>query len=154
MRVDSLSTPNNLPLLNQRKANPMGFPIKLIEDNSLKVTQDGFEVKARLLWYRSLPLSCVENVSLAINGEPIDQQAIYFGINNTLYQLDELENLVDQTWFVQDSARLCVKKTGMVSKGQACAIEAEIVLRAPYIMVGPDIFLTMPTTYSVTQIAG
>lgn len=131
----------------------MGFPINLIEQDSLKVTEDGFEVKARLLWYRSLPLSCVEKVSLAIDGEAIDPQAIRFGINDELYPLDKLEDLVDQTWFVQDPARLVVIQPGLVSKGQMVQIEAEIVLRAPYIMVGPDKFLTMPTKYSVPQVA-
>ncbi len=132
----------------------MGFPMDLIEENSLKVTGDGFEVKARLMWYRSLPLSCIEKVSLAVDGKEIEPQAIRFGINDSVYPLDELEELVDQTWFVQDSARLIVQKPGLISKGQRCKIEAEIVLRAPYIMVGPDKFLTMPTPYSAFQVAG
>jgi len=131
----------------------MGFPMNLIEDNSLKVTEEGFEVKARLMWYRSLPLSCIEKVSVAIDGKVIDPQAIRFGINDTAYPLDKLEILVDQTWFVQDSARLIIQKPGMVSKGQKCQIVAEIVLRAPYIMVGPDKFLTMPTHYAASQVA-
>jgi hypothetical protein len=131
----------------------MGFPINLIEDNSLKVTEDGFEVKARLLWYRSLPLSCVEKVSLAVDGEAIDSHAIWFGINDNLYPLDKLNELVDQIWFVQDPARLVVNQSGGVTRGQSYKIEAEIVLRAPYIMVGPGKFLTMPTRYSVDQVA-
>jgi hypothetical protein len=131
----------------------MGFPINLVEDNSLKVMDDGFELRARLLWYRSLPLSCVEKVSLAVDGEVIDPQDICFEINDHLYQLNELEELVDQTWFVQDSARIFVKKHGMISKGQEYKIDAEIVLRAPYISVGPGKFLTMPTQYTVVQVA-
>jgi len=92
-------------------------------------------------------------VSVAIDGKVIDPQAIRFGINDTAYPLDKLEILVDQTWFVQDSARLIIQKPGMVSKGQKCQIVAEIVLRAPYIMVGPDKFLTMPTHYAASQVA-
>lgn len=131
----------------------MGFPIQLIESDSLKVTEGGFEIKARLMWYRSLPLSCVEKVSLAVNGQLIEPQAIQFGINDHLYALDQLERLVDQNWFVQDSARLVINKPGLVSKGREYNLEAEIVLRAPYIMIGPQVFLTMPTQYSVSQVA-
>lgn len=131
----------------------MGFPINLIEDESLEATEGGFEVKARLLWYRSLPLSCVEVASLAIDGEAIDPDAIRFGVNDELIPLDRMGERIDQTWFVQDSARLVVQKPGLVKKGQAHTITAEIVLRAPYIKIGPDKFLTMPTRYSVTQAA-
>jgi hypothetical protein len=131
----------------------MGFPIKLIEDDSLVATPEGFEVKARLLWYRSLPLSCVEKVSLSLNGEEIEPQAISLGLADRLYPVTELEDQGDVTWFVQDSARLVVNKPGMVVKGQPYTIEAEIVLRAPYIMVGPQAFLTMPNRLSVTQVA-
>ncbi len=132
----------------------MGFPIKLIEDNSLKATADGFELNARLLWYRSLPLSCVELINLSIDGEAIDPQAICLGVNDSLYQLNELDELVNQIWFVQDSARLVVKKPGLVFRGETYTIEAEIVLRAPYIMIGSDKYLTMPTQYAVNQVAG
>lgn len=78
----------------------MGFPMKLIEENSLRVTEDGFEVKARLMWYRSLPLSCVESISLAVDGEMIDSEAIRLGVNDELYALDKLNELVDRTWNV------------------------------------------------------
>lgn len=127
--------------------------VTLIEDNSLRATPHGFEVKARLNWYRSLPLSCVENVRLSLDGVEIVPVDIFFGINDHSYSLQDLPNLTGGTWYVQDSAILQVKQPGKVVPGETHTIEAEITLRAPYIMVGPGKFLTMPTRYSSTQVA-
>lgn len=60
----------------------MRFPIDLIEENSLKVLDDSFEIKTRLIWYRSLPLLYVEDVRLSINDHQIDLMDIQLGIND------------------------------------------------------------------------
>jgi hypothetical protein len=127
--------------------------VTLIEDNSLRATPDGFEVKVRLNWYRSLPLSCVENVRLSVDGVEITPEDIFFGIDDRSYSLKDMPDLTGETWYVQDSATLQVKNPGKVVSGETHTIEAEITLRAPYIMVGPGKFLTMPTRYSSTQVA-
>lgn len=131
----------------------MAFFIDLVETDSLKATDDGFEIKVRLLWYRSLPLSCVEQVSLAVDGKAIDPQDVFVDIGDALYRSDQLEELVHRVWFVQDAARLVVHRPGAVVRGQQVTIDAEVVLRAPYIMVGPGKFLTMPTKQTVSQVA-
>lgn len=129
------------------------FTDKVVEDNSLKVYEDGFEVTVRLLWYRSLPLSCVEKVRLAVDGEEVDLKDIRFGFKDALYPIDALEQLVDEYWFIQDSARIFVDKPGMISRGKAYQIEAEVVMRVPYISIGPGKFLKLPHTYSAVQTA-
>ena len=127
--------------------------VTLIEDNSLRATPHGFEVKARLNWYRSLPLSCVETVRLSLDGVEIAPADISFGINDHSYSLHEMPELNGETWYVQDSVILQVKKAGKVIPGETHTIEVEIALRAPYILVGPGKFLTMSTRYSSTQVA-
>ncbi len=131
----------------------MGTAMRIIQDDSLRATADGYKVDARLNWYRSLPLSCVENVLLSLDGKPVDQAKIRFGINGHEYRLEELAELVEEFWFVQDSAILHVLQAGAVNKGETHTIEAEITLRFPYIPVGFGKFLTTPTKYSTTQVA-
>ncbi len=131
----------------------MGTAMKIIQDGSLKVVPGGYAVQARLNWYRSLPLSCVEKVSLALDGAPVDPARIRFGINGHEYRLDELDDLVEEFWFVQDSATLHVLQPGAVAKDETHTLQAEITLRFPYIPVGFGKFLTTPTSCTTTQTA-
>ena len=127
--------------------------LNLVDDNSLKATNNGYQLQVRLDWYRSLPLSCVEQVRLSLDGEQVDAQAITFGINGGEYRLDELAALTDQVWFVLDSATIRVEQPGQVTSGKSYTIEAEMALRAPYIAIGPGRFLTITSRYSTTQVA-
>ena len=131
----------------------MPFAVDLIENNSLRATPGGFEIKVRLNWYRSLPLSCIENIRLSVDSEDIAPEDISFGINTHSYPLKDMADLSGETWYVQDSAVLQVKESGKVASGETHTIEAEITLRAPYIMVGQGKFLTMPTRQSSVQVA-
>jgi len=131
----------------------MPAAVSLIEENSLRITAHGFKVKVRLNWYRSLPLSCVEKVCLKVDGEEIAPGSIAFGINEHSYSLEDLGTKTGEYWFVQDSAVLTVTHPEKIARGMEHALEAEITLRAPYILVGPGKFLTMPTRYSTIQVA-
>lgn len=132
----------------------MGASLQLVDDNSLRATQDGYAVGVRLNWYRSLPLSCIEKVELALDGRPVGPSALRLEVNGRRYQLEELEDQVETFWFVQDSARLLVEQPGVVKEGETHTVEVEIALRFPYIPIGPDKFLVNTTRCTVTQIAG
>jgi hypothetical protein len=126
---------------------------RLVEDNSLRVTENGYELRIRFFWYRSLPLSSVEKVLLTLDGEPVDPSAISFGINDHEYQLDELHDLYEEIWFVQDSALLNVHQPGKVTIGETHTIGLELSMRSPYIELAPGEFLVDTTKYTTTQIA-
>jgi hypothetical protein len=131
----------------------MPAAVNLIEDNSLRVTADGFKINVRENWYRSLPLSCIEKVTISVDGVEIPPRDIWFGNNKDLHSLQDLEKLTGEYWYVQDSASLHVKWPGMMTAGKTYTIEVEITLRAPYIMVGPGKFLSMLTKHSSVQVA-
>ena len=127
--------------------------VKFIEDHSLCANETGFEFKVRLNWYRSLPLSCVEKVGVQLDGKPVEPQSIRFCVNDKEYGLEQLADTVEEFWFVQDAAVVKVDLPGQVRMGEEHTIEVEIILRAPYIKVGPDRFLTMPTRFTSLQTA-
>jgi hypothetical protein len=131
----------------------MGADLRIVEDNSLRATGNGYEVGVRLNWYRSLPISCVEKVALSLDGQSIDSSVIRFEVNGKEFSLDEMEDKVEEFWFVQDTARVHVQDPGKVKPGEEHIVEAEIALRFPYIAVGPGRFLTIPTRYTTTQVA-
>jgi hypothetical protein len=127
--------------------------VALIEDNSLRALDEGYEVLIRLLWYRSLPVSCIEDPRLWLDGQLVDPELLRFGINDKEFKLSEMDNLIDEFWFVQDSARLIALQPGKVQSGESHTVEVEITLRFPYIPIGPGRFLMNTHKYSVTQVA-
>jgi hypothetical protein len=127
--------------------------INVIEDNSLRATESGFEVRLRYKWYRSLQLSCLENLQLSVDGQPVDAMAIRFGINGHSYRLDELPERVEEFWFILDPAVLSVDQPGRVKSGESHQIDVAFGMRAPYIAIGPGKFLTIVNKYSTAQIA-
>jgi hypothetical protein len=131
----------------------MGADLRIVEDNSLRATGDGYEVGVRLNWYRSLPVSCIEKLALSLDGQPVDPAAIRFEVNGKQFGIEELEDKVEEFWFVQDTARVHVKDSGKVKPGEEHTVEAEIALRFPYIAVGPGKFLIIPTRCATTQVA-
>jgi len=106
------------------------------------------------LWYRSLPLSCIERLQLKLDGQTVDLEVVRLGINGHEYRLDELADKVEEFWFIQDSASLYINQPGKVVHGSQHNIELELAVRAPYIPIGPGKFLTILNKYSAAQVAG
>jgi hypothetical protein len=132
----------------------MGETMHYLEDNSLKATDTGYEFQIHLMWYRSLPLSCIEKINLTLDRQLVDPKVIKFGINGHQYRLDELADLVEEFWFVQDLASLIVNQPDSVTPGSAHKINVELSMRYPYIAIGPGKFLTNINKYSANQVAG
>jgi hypothetical protein len=127
--------------------------VPLVEENSLCVTETGYQIQVRLPWYRSLPLSCIEKVHMSLDGQPIDPDLLRFGINDRQFRLSELDELIEEYWFVQDAACLSVLQLGKIARGASHTIEFELTLRFPYIAIGPGKFLVNTNKHSVTQVA-
>ena len=131
----------------------MGASVQLIREDSLRVVNAGFAFDVRLNWYRSLPLSSVDILSVKVDGEQVPADQIVFEINDHQYSITELLEQVEEFWFVQDFAVLHVRQPGKVNPGESHTIEAEISLRFPYMNIGPGKFLTNVTRHVSTQIA-
>ena len=127
--------------------------IDVIENDSLRATASGFEIRLRFKWYRSLPLSCLEDLQLSLDGQPVEASAISFGINGHSYRLDELADRVEEFWFILDPAVLSVHLPGRVRPGESHRLDVVFGLRAPYIPIGADRFLTIVNRQSTTQVA-
>lgn len=74
-------------------------------------TRDGVEgvrLPVRLTSYRSLPLSCIAEVALSIDGKAVPAEDIVFVIDGHAYPLLSLRERTDIWWFILDSADLFV----------------------------------------------
>jgi hypothetical protein len=108
------------------------FARHLVESATL--TDDALELSVRLNWYRSLPLSCVEQLEVRLDGEPLGPATLELaGVRRSIADLATAD---DTWWHVLDSARIRVPLGAVPSTGRH---EVELVLgsRIPY-LVAPD----------------
>jgi hypothetical protein len=109
----------------------------MLDDDALRVRADGLELDLHLNWYRSLPVSSVRTLELALNGEPIAADELTFAVNGRESRLDELVDRWDETWFVLDPATIRVRRP-LVRRGDAVDVHVRLGSRIPYILVAPD----------------
>jgi Domain of unknown function (DUF6379) len=115
----------------------MSLAASMLDDDALRVDDEGFELDVHLNWYRSLPLSSVKTVELTVNGYPIPRDEITFSINGGHYVLDALAERYEEMWFVLDPATLRVRRP-LVRPGDTADVRIRLGSRIPYILVGPD----------------
>jgi len=107
-----------------------GFEKRLLSPGC-RLTPGGLLLDVRLPWYRALPLSVVEVAGVTIDGAPVPPERISFELNGRRFRLAELRELVDEWWFVLDSAFLHVEAPGL--KGDRHEVELTLNLYPPYI---------------------
>lgn len=105
---------------------------KVIEPDSLRGTPGGFNINLRLPWYRSLPLSTVELVSLSVDGQTIAAESIRLALNDGEWRLEQLADQTQQWWYVLDSAQLRVAHAPL-QPGSEHAVEVVLAIYPPYI---------------------
>jgi hypothetical protein len=109
----------------------------MLEENSLSATDAGFSIDFRSHWYRSLPLSSIGVLRVAIDGQPIPPDITQMEINGNTWSLEQLAQLYDHWWFILDPARLHVKGGPALRAGERHEVSLELGLLLPYILVGP-----------------
>ncbi len=72
----------------------------------------GFAFESKLGYYRGLTLSMVEELTVAIDGEPLPRSAITFDEGNGALTLDEMETAYDRRWAFGALATICVALDG------------------------------------------
>ena len=127
--------------------------VSVVVNDSLRATESGCEVQLRLKWYRSLPLSCIDRLEVSLDGRSVDPGLLSLGINGHEFQLAELDDLVEEYWFVQDFATLRINQPGIVQPGESHNVQVTLAVRYPYIPIGPGKFLTHINDYSAVQVA-
>jgi len=105
---------------------------KIIEDDSLRAQGTGFTLGIRLPWYRALPLSTVEVVSVAVDRQPIAPEKIQFALNGQQWRLPELKRLTHEFWFITDTGELRIDDARL-ERGSEHDVELVLAVYPPYI---------------------
>ena len=130
----------------------MSFAASMLDEDGLRVTDEGLELDVHPNWYRSLPLSSVTIVEVTVNGEHIARDEMTFSVNGAEHALDELAALWDDTWFVLDPATLRVRRQ-LVRRGETVDVLVRLGNRVPYLLIGPDHPLESVTEAEKTIVA-
>jgi len=80
------------------------------KDRSFLVSEDirpgvragrpGYLIRVRLTSYRSLPLSCIENIELRVDGAPVEPERLTLILNGSGHKLPELGRLSHLWWWI------------------------------------------------------
>ncbi|MFJ9243850.1 DUF6379 domain-containing protein [Streptomyces sp. NPDC101776] len=129
------------------------FPERLIEAETLRPTEQGFCTNLRLTWYRALPLSCVERITVTVDGTPVPDEAITLELDSTgPLSLSVLPSLTDTWWYVLDSALLTVDTATAVEPGDH-EVTVVLGLYIPYLPVGGSPLVNLDTGSAQLKVA-
>ncbi len=96
-------------------------------------------INIRLPWYRSLPISTVEELNFTINGKAIARENVTLEVDGVVYTQDELHKLDNKLWFNLDVQKALIKFDEPLSVGKH-KVSLLMQLRVPYVDKGPDHF--------------
>jgi len=96
----------------------------------------GVALDIRLNWYRSLPLSCVEAISLVIDRSAVAPERLKLRLNGFEAPVERLADASDVWWRVLDSAALIAEGEDLAAGPHD--VELSLTLRIPYYGPLPD----------------
>jgi len=107
----------------------------------------GYKVKIGLPFYRSVPLSCVEEISLLLDNEEVDPSLLHLDSGSAVYKLSELSGREDVWWGFVDKWDLCVRDGIGLSEGSH-KVKIHFLIRTPYLIPADGDFIA---TYDETN---
>ena len=113
------------------------MPNGLIDDASLRIHPEGLALALTIPWYRSLWLSSVSTIRLAIDGADVPASDLAFELDGVRYSLDELPGKSDVLWYLQSHPLLVVRRDPAIALGETHEIDVFGELRLPYMQIVP-----------------
>jgi hypothetical protein len=116
----------------------MGWELR---DDALSSVADGFTLRLGLPWMRSLPLACVLDLSVTVDGHPIPDEQLKVRLGPERLSLDALARSTGW-WFVQD--RLLLNGPLTLAPGSDHDVTVALQLLLPYLSAGPGTPAVLP----------
>ncbi|MEP6842143.1 MAG: DUF6379 domain-containing protein [Pseudolysinimonas sp.] len=115
------------------------MPNGLIDEASLRVHPSGFAIALTIPWYRSLWLSSVTTLHLAIDGDDVPDADLVFELDGVTYSIADLPEASDVLWFLASHPLLIVRRDAPVALGETHEIDIVGQLRLPYMQIAPGV---------------
>src|SRR3954451_12797501 len=119
----------------------------VLTDESLIRRPEGLGIALTVPWYRSLWLSSVSSIAVAVDGTPVPTESLRVELAGLTYTVAELPDQWDTLWFIQDRLVVLVPYSATpleepVAEGQDVDVEVTIDLRLPYMQIAPMTYVT------------
>lgn len=108
----------------------------VVRRDGLTAAGDSLRLELRSHWYRSLPLSSLAVVEIAIDGEPVASAQLSFHYDGKSYAFDELPEQFNEWWYITDPVTIEIPHRG-ATPGTEHRVQVDLGLSIPYIIVGP-----------------
>jgi len=118
---------------------------QVLGDKAVRAAEGGYEVDLHLAWYRSLPLSCLEGIDLTLDDVRVPRESLRVEVEGRQLSLDDLPELDDDWWFVQDALTVQVPVDQPRAQGEELDVDVILATRIPYIIIGPETALVQRT---------
>jgi len=79
-----------------------------------------------------MPLSCIEEFELMVDGKKIDPLDIMFCLNGKRFMISQLKDMYTEYWNINAKAELAVLKAGGLGAGEH-EINLRLIMRVPYV---------------------
>jgi sugar phosphate isomerase/epimerase len=113
------------------------MPNGLIHDDSLRVHPEGLALALTIPWYRSLWLSSVGTLKVAVDGVDVPTSDLSFELQGVRYSLDQLPEQSEVLWYLQEHPLLIVSRSTPVAAGETHDVDIVGELRLPYMQIAP-----------------
>jgi hypothetical protein len=108
----------------------------MVRPDALAVRNGQLALAIHLPWYRSLPLSCLESLEVAVDGAPVPVRSVAVpGFTGTVAEAAES----DVVWDLRDALDASLDAVGR--SGEPRALEVTVAVRIPYLQVAPGVAL-------------
>jgi hypothetical protein len=114
----------------------------VLTDDSLIRRPEGLGIALTVPWYRSLWLSSVSGIAVAVGGTPIPTESLRVELAGQTYAVADLPEQWDTLWFIQDRLGVVVPLDEPVVEGQDVDVEVTVDLRLPYMQIAPMTYVT------------
>lgn len=115
--------------------------VAALREDALTATPSGFELRVGLPWIRSMPLSCVSELRVSIDGQTVDPSDLKVLLGHGPVDPADLVRDVGRWWYLQD--RLVLSGPQRLGSGEHRAT-VDFRLLVPYLSAGPDAPLVLP----------
>ncbi len=114
----------------------------VLTDESLVHRTEGLGIALTVPWYRSLWLSSVSGIAVAVEGRPVPTESLRLELAGRTYTVAELPEQWDTLWFIQDRLVVVVPLDEPVVEGAEVDVEVTVDLRLPYMQIAPMTYVT------------
>jgi Domain of unknown function (DUF6379) len=114
----------------------------VLTDESLIRRPEGLGIALTVPWYRSLWLSSVSGIAVAVDGRPVPTDDLRVELAGRTYTVAELPEQWDTLWFIQDRLVVVVPLAEPVAEGAEVDVEVVVDLRLPYMQIAPTKYVT------------